>query len=37
MPVNTGDRLLMAFFITTSGLSIAASVMGYASAGVAIS
>ncbi|WP_238980922.1 exosporium glycoprotein BclB-related protein [Geobacillus sp. YHL] len=37
VPVNAGDRLLMAFFTTTSGLSIAASVMGYASAGVAIS
>ena len=37
VPVNAGDRMLMAFFITTSSLSIAASVTGYASAGVAIS
>ncbi|WP_231559826.1 exosporium glycoprotein BclB-related protein [Geobacillus sp. FSL W8-0032] len=36
IPVNTGDRLLMVFFTTTSGLSIAASVTGYAGAGVAI-
>ncbi|WP_235207586.1 exosporium glycoprotein BclB-related protein [Geobacillus icigianus] len=36
IPVNAGDRLLMVFFTTTSGLSIAASVTGYAGAGVAI-
>ncbi|WP_318538868.1 exosporium glycoprotein BclB-related protein [Geobacillus thermoleovorans] len=37
VPVNAGDRLLMVFSVTTSGLSIASSITGYASAGVSIS
>jgi BclB C-terminal domain-containing protein len=37
IPVAAGDRLLLVFYVVPPALSVAASVLGYASAGVAIS
>jgi BclB C-terminal domain-containing protein len=36
IPVSAGDRLLLVFYVEPPALSVAASVIGYASAGLAI-